>query len=656
MSEIDVRLPDGSTRRVAAGSTVLDVAADIGEGLARAAVAGRIDGALVDLRLPLVSDVSLEIVTTRDAAAGEVLRHSAEHVMADAVKRLFPDAQIDVGRSDHSEKFQYDFLVDEPFTPEDIERIEKEMLQILSEKPEFTREVVSRAEAQRRFSALGEELKLSRLEDIPEDQDITLFGHGGFVDLCRGPHVRRADQIGAVKLLEVSGSYFRGDESGPKLQRIYGTAFANKKELKSYLHRIEEARKRDHRRVGAELGLFHVDALSPGSPFYLPKGLALFNGLADFMRSLYPRYGYQEVMTPLLFRSELFKTSGHYDKFYEDMYWFAGSDEGEELGVKAMNCPGHCHLYSTGKHSYRDLPIRWAEFSRLHRNERSGTLNGLTRVRAMSQDDAHIYCEPDQVPQEVDSFFAMLAEVYEALGLEGVEMYVSTRPEEFLGAPEDWDVAERALIEAVERAGYECHIKEGDAAFYAPKVECDFRDVLGRAWTLGTIQIDMAMPGRFGLRYVGRDGALHQPAMLHRAVLGSLERFIGIYIEHTGGDFPFWLSPVQAVVLPIAERHTAFASDAAATMQAAGLRVEVDARSETLGHKIREAELQKIPVMLVAGDQEAQDRSLTPRLRKRKDKIAAMPVDELTTRLVEDAAQRRRSPIADERQASAPAA
>ena len=645
MSPLAVTLPDGKTLSLESGATVLDVAQAIGPGLAKAALAGRIDGELVDLRLPLDGAVALEIVTARDEDGGEVIRHSAEHVMADAVKRLFPEAQVDAGRTDHSEKFQYDFLVDEPFTPEDIERIEKEMNSILAEGAGFDRQVLSREEASVLFRSKGEELKLSRLSDIPEGAEITVFRHGDFADLCRGPHVQSTKQIGAIKLLESSGTYFRGDESGPKLQRIYGTAFASKKELKAHLARLEEARKRDHRRVGAELGLFHLDPLAPGSPFYLPKGMALYNELIRFVQDLYPKYGYREVMTPQLFRAELFRTSGHYDKFHDDMYWFEGSDEGEELGVKAMNCPGHCHLFSTGKRSYRELPIRWAEFSRLHRNERSGTLNGITRVRTFAQDDAHIYCEPEQVPEEIDSFFRMTAEIYEKLGVEGVEMAVSTRPEEFLGEPADWDVAEKALIEAVERAGFQCHVKEGEAAFYAPKVEADFKDVLGRAWTLATIQIDMAMPGRFGLRYVGRDGALHQPAMLHRAVLGSLERFIGIYIEHTGGDFPFWLSPLQVVLLPIADRHAPRAHEIRDLLAVARVRAEVDDRSETLGFRIRDAEKQKIPLTLVIGDEEVEGGTVSPRLRKSKQAMDAMPVGALVEQLRESTAERRLTPL-----------
>ena len=646
MSAINITLPDGKTLEFDAGTTVFAVAAKIGPGLAKAALAGRIDGAIVDLRTPLVADVALEIVTTRDAQGGDVIRHSAEHVMADAVKRLFPAAQVDAGRSDHSEKFQYDFLVDEPFTPEDIERIEKEMQVILAEGAEFERQVVTRDEAASLFRGLGEELKLSRLADIPDEAEITIFRHGDFIDLCRGPHVHNTKQIGAIKLTDASGTYFRGDESGPKLQRIYGTAFATRKELKTHLARLEEAKKRDHRRVGVDLGLFHMDAVAPGSPFYLPKGTALYNGLVEFIRSLYPKYGYREVLTPQLFRSEVFKTSGHYQKFYDDMYWFDGSDEGEELGVKAMNCPGHCHLFSTGKRSYRELPIRWAEFSRLHRNERSGTLNGITRVRSFAQDDGHIFCEPDQVHEEIASFFQMTNEVYEKLGLEGLEMSVSTRPEQFLGEIADWDIAEKSLIEAVETAGYPCNIKEGDAAFYGPKVEADFRDVLGRAWTLATVQIDTAQPGRFGLRYVGRDGELHQPAMLHRAVLGSLERFIGIYIEHTGGDFPFWLAPIQVLALPIADRHAPRAREIEKSLAMAGIRAETDDRSETLGFRIRDAEKQKIPLTLVIGDEEVEGGTVSPRLRKSKQAMDAMSAEALIEALQNANAERCMKPLA----------
>ncbi len=649
MSEISVRLPDGNTLALPQGSTILDVANAIGPGLGKAALAGRIDGQLVDLRLPLREDVAVEIVTSKDEDGGKVIRHSAEHVMADAVKRLFPDCQIDAGRADHSEKFQYDFLVDEPFTPDDLERIEKEMQSIIAEGSAFDREVVSREEAKARFSEMGEELKLTRIDDIPDDSEITVFKHGGFQDLCRGPHVQHTKQIGAIKLTEASGTYFRGDESSHKLQRIYGTAFASKKELKAHLARLEEARKRDHRRVGTALDLYEMDPVAPGSPFYLPKGMVVYNGLIDFVRELYPKYGYQEVMTPQLCRSELFRTSGHYEMFKDDMYFFEGEDESEEIGVKATNCPGHCQIFDNRLRSYRELPLRLAEFSRLHRNERSGTLNGLARVRSFAQDDAHIFCEPDQVHAEVQAFFDMMAEIYGALGLEGVQMAVSTRPEEFLGSPEDWDVAEKTLVECVERAGFECGIKEGEAVFYAPKVEADFLDVLGRKWTLGTIQIDMALPGRFGLEYVGRDGEKHQPAMLHRAVLGSIERFMAIYIEHTAGDFPFWLSPVQVAILPISAAQHARAGEIEETLMAAGIRTEVDVRSETLGFKIREAEINKIPLSLVIGEKEVESGAVTPRLRKNKKKqFEAMALDALVEQLAFATQERRMGPLSQE--------
>ncbi len=622
MSSVEVGLPDGRTLTVPSGATVLEVAALIGRGLAKAALAGRIEGKLVDLRARITRNIALQIVTDRDPQAGEVIRHSAEHVMADAVKRLFPEAQVDAGRADHTEKFQYDFKTARPFTPDDLAKIESEMTRILAEGAEFTREVVTREEARAYFAGLGEELKLSRLEDIPEGEEITIFRHGAFADLCRGPHVQHTKQIGAVKLLESSGNYWRGDERNPMLQRIYGTAFASQKELDAHLAQVEQARARDHRRIGAQLELFHLDPLSPGAPFWLPKGMALYNGLVGFVRSLYPKYGYQEVMAPQLFRAELFKTSGHYDNFYDDMFWFA--DEDQELGVKGMNCPGHCHLFGLKKRSYRDLPLRLAEFSRLHRNERSGTLTGLARVRSFAQDDAHIYCEPEQVEREIHRFFEMMSEIYGALGLSGVTYAVSTRPETgYIGEPADWERGAQQLIAAVESAGFACAIKPGEAAFYGPKIECDVRDTIGRAWTLGTLQLDMAMPGRFGLRYIGRDGKEHQPAMLHRAVLGSLERFIALYIEHTAGDFPLWLAPVQAVVLPIADRHHEYAEKVRAALTAAGLRVELDDRAEKLNYKIREAELQKIPVMLVAGDQEQAAGTITPRFRGRTERNAA---------------------------------
>ncbi len=640
MSSIEVRLPDGRALEMPSGATVLDVARAIGPGLARAAVAGRIDGRLVDLRQPLDRDVDLEIVTLRDPEAGEVIRHSCEHVMADAVKRLFPEAQVDVGRTDHAEKFQYDFLVPRPFTPEDLERIEAEMRRIVKSKAPFERRQVGREEAIRLFRERGEELKVSRIEDIPEGEPITLFSHGDFVDLCRGPHVQRTDQIGAFKLLEVAGSYWRGDERNPMLQRIYGTAFAKREELDAHLRRIEEARRRDHRRLGPELDLFHLDPISPGSPFWHPKGVVVYNGLVDYMRELYGRYGYQEVIAPQIFDVELFKTSGHYEHFKEDMFLI--ETESGEMVLKPMNCPGHALLYRMRRRSYRELPLRLAEFSRLHRNERSGTLTGLTRVRSFAQDDAHIFCTEEQVEGELARFFEMVREVYGALGLDQVRVAVSTRGERFIGAAEDWDVAERRLVEACRDAGFETEIKPGEAAFYAPKVEIDVTDVLGRVWTLGTVQIDMAMPERFGLRYVDASGGESRPAMLHRAVLGSLERFIGIYLEHTLGDFPLWLAPVQAIVLPITERQVDYGRKVQEALRRAGIRASLDDRNEKLGFKIREAELARIPVMLVVGAQEEAEGTVAIRRRRGSAEGAgSLPVDALCSQLADEIGQRR---------------
>jgi threonyl-tRNA synthetase len=632
--EIELELPDGSRMRVPEATTALEVAQRIGSGLARDALAAQLDGEWVDLRTPLRRAGRLRLITTRDPEGGEVIRHSAEHVMADAVKRLWPSTQIDVGRTDHSEKFQYDFDIPVRLKPEDLETIEAEMSRIVDAALPFEREVVSTDEARRLFASLGEQLKVSRLDDIPEGEEITLFRHGSFVDLCRGPHVQNSRQIGAFKLTELAGSYWRSDERNKMLQRISGRAFATEKELADYLQLVEEARRRDHRRVGADLELFQFHEWSPGCAFYLPKGVALYNGLVEYMRELYRKYGYQEVMCPQIFSSELFKTSGHYELFKSDMFMMQG-DEGEEIGLKPMNCPGHALVFRSRKRSYRELPLRMAEFTRLHRNERSGTLLGLTRARCFAQDDAHIFCEPDQVESEVDRFFELTTEVYRDLGLTGLEVYVSTRGSEFIGDPADWDRAEKALIESVERAGFECRIKPGGAVFYAPKVECDFHDALGRAWTLATVQIDMARPERFGLRYIGTDGQEHRPAMLHRAVLGSLERFIAIYIEHTSGDFPLWLAPVQASVLPVADRHEEFARKVLDALQAGGVRAALDDRNETLGYRVRSAETQKIPYILVVGDREQAESTVSVRRRHRKGQ-QTVGVDEFRSKIEEE--------------------
>jgi threonyl-tRNA synthetase len=632
---IVLELPDGRLLEVPPGTTALEVAHSIGAGLGRAALAGVHDGRLVDLREPLLGSGTFRVVTARDPEGGEVIRHSAEHVMADAVKRLWPGTQIDVGRSDHGEKFQYDLDVPVRLGPEDLERIETEMARSIAADLPFRRSVLSRDEARARFAALGEQLKLSRLDDIPEGEPITVFEHGDFVDLCRGPHVQRTGQIGAFKLTELAGSYWRGDERNKMLQRIYGIAFARREELDEHLARLEAARARDHRRLGAELELFHFHEWAPGAPFYLPKGLRLYNALVEYVRGLYRRYGYQEVMCPQVFSSELYKTSGHWENFQDDMFVVPGEDEGEVQGLKPMNCPGHCLVFRQRKRSYRELPLRLAEFTRLHRKERSGTLHGLTRVRAFAQDDAHIFCAADQLEGELDRHMEMTAQVYRDLRLGGVELVLATRPDRFIGDPADWERAERALQHAAERAGFACGISPGGGAFYAPKLEFNFRDVLGRSWTLATVQVDLAMPARFGLRYVGSDGAEHEPAMVHRAILGSLERFIGIYLEHTGGDLPLWLAPVQAVVLPVADRHHEYAQKVARALDEARIAVELDLRSETLGYRVRGAETQKIPYVLVVGDREQSEGTVTVRRRHGKGQ-ETVSVDAFRSRIEEE--------------------
>ena len=633
--DIQLELPDGTLVRVPSGTTSLEIARGIGAGLAKAALAGELAGKLVDVRAPLAAGGKFRVITARDPEGGHVIRHSAEHVMADAVKRLWPATQIDVGRSDHSEKFQYDFDIPVRITPDDLPRIEAEMAKIVAEDRPFVRETVSRDEARQLFTTLGEHLKVSRLGDIPEGEPITIFRDGDFVDLCRGPHVQRTGQIGAWKLTELAGSYWRGDEKNKMLQRIYGIAFKDPKELAQHLERIEIAKERDHRKLGAELELFQFHEWAQGSPFYLPKGLALYNALIEYVRGLYRVHGYEEVMCPQIFSAELYKTSGHYQNFAGDFFLFPGSEEGEELGVKPMNCPGHCLLFRSRKRSYRELPLRFAEFSRLHRNERTGSLHGLTRVRSMAQDDGHIYCAWEDIGVEIDRFMRLCHEVDRDLGFSGVATYVSTRPEKFIGKVEDWDRAERLLVEAVENNGKLAGIKRGEGAFYGPKIERHFQDVMGRWWQLGTIQVDTAMPGRFGLKYIGADGAEHEPAMLHRAVLGSLERFIAIYLEHTGGDFPVFLAPQQVAVLPVSDRQTAYAREVAEILRGAGVRAEADLRSETLNYRVRAAETHKIPYALVVGEREQASRSVSVRRRK-SGAQEVMPLEQFEKNIQEE--------------------
>jgi len=619
---IQITLPDGSEREMPVGSTILDVAAAIGPRLAHDTVAGEVDGKLVDLRTRLTEDVTLRIVTVKDPEAGDVIRHSAEHVMADAVKRLWPGTPIDAGRQDHSEKYQYDFRFPRPFKPEDFERIEEKMREIIAEDLPFERTEVGRDEVRKVMTGRSEDIKLVRLEDIPEGEVISLYQHGDFVDLCRGPHLQRTGQIGAVRLLESSGAYFKGDERNEMLQRLYGTAFGSKKELNAYFERIEELKRRDHRKLGRELDLFSFHPEAPASPFFHPRGAIVYNALLELMREKYREHGYEEVITPQIFDVELWKRSGHYDNYRDDMFFADAFDEVEERSssVKPMNCPSHCLIYGSRAHSYRELPRRIADFGRLHRYERSGVVTGLTRVRTFSQDDAHIFCTPEQIGPEIEALFGFIFEIYDIFGFSDVRVYLSTKPEKAIGDPKVWEHAEAVLARCLEdREDVTYTVKEGEGAFYGPKIDFDVADALGRAWQLATIQLDFQMPDRFGLSYIDSDGAENQPVMIHRAILGSIERFYGVMLEHFAGDLPPWLAPEQVRVLPITDSVLEYAEQVAEILRDHGLRADVDRRSEKLGWKIREGETMKVPYLLVVGQREADENTVSLRLRHRRD-------------------------------------
>lgn len=629
---IELTLPDGSVRSVETGTTALDVALSIGPGLAKATVGAELNGHPLDIRMPLTEGGSFRLFTTKDKEAGDFIRHTAEHMLADAVQRLWPGTEIDAGRQDHSEKFQYDFRFPRPFTPEDLEKIETKMRQIAKEKLELRRREVSREEAAEIFEKRGAELKLDRLKDIPGGDTITLYEHGEFLDLCRGPHAQTTKQVGALKLIETSSVYYRGDESGERLQRIYGTAFATKDELKEYEELLEQARARDHRRLGQELDLFSMHPSAPASPFFHPKGTVVYNELVDFVRGLYEQYGYSEVVTPQVLDKELWVKSGHYANYRENMY-FTEVDE-REFALKPMNCPTHCLIFDTRLRSYRDLPIRYADFGRLHRYERSGVVTGLTRVRTFCQDDAHIFCTQEQVEDEVLAVVDMIRTVYETFGFEDVVIEVSTRPEKRVGTDELWDQAEGALKAALDRRGITYEINEGDGAFYGPKIDFQVHDFLGRSWQLGTVQLDYQLPDRFDLSYIGADSAEHPPVMIHRAMLGSLERFFGILIEHTAGAFPAWLAPVQVAILPVSEKFLDYGRKIEAQLRGAGLRADLDDRGEKLGYKIREAQLQKIPYMLVIGAREQESETVNVRLRTGEE-LGAMSAADFETRVLD---------------------
>lgn len=639
-----VTLPDGSHKEMPAGSSFLDLAKNIGPGLAKAVVVAKLDDELFDLQAEIPREGRVTFLKADAVEAQDTIRHSCEHVLATAVIRLFPGAQVTMGPSDHSKDFYYDFDVGRPFTPEDIEKIEAEMKKIISEDVKFVRKVVSKPEAAALFEQQGQRFKPEILSWIP-DERVTIYEDADFTDLCRGPHVPSAGRIGAFKLLGAAASYWRGDATKDHLQRIRGVAFPTKKELEAYVAQIELAKQRDHRKLGRELELFAFSPLAPASPFFFPKGALVYNKLVEYVRNQYVRHGYEEVITPQIFSAELFKTSGHYDNYADNMYWVdpgkggsaASEDEppGVEYGVKPMNCPAHCVLYAMGLRSFRDLPWRVADFGRLHRAE-GEAVHGMLRVRTFAQDDAHIFCTVEQMPSEMAAFVDLIDEVYRDFELGDVRIRIATRPEKRLGDESAWDVAEKGLTEVLDAKGREYTIAPGEGAFYGPKLEFHVKDALGRSWQLGTLQVDFNLPKRFGLEYVGADSKRHAPVMLHRAIFGSLERFYGVYLEHTGGQFPTWLAPVQAIVLPVTDRAMAWGEEMSAALMQAGLRVDVDRRNEKLGFKIREAQLKKIPYLLVVGDKEVEKRGASIRLHGGKD-LGYRELGEVLSLLAEDA-------------------
>ncbi|HEY5609660.1 MAG TPA: threonine--tRNA ligase [Thermoanaerobaculia bacterium] len=620
-----VVLPDGSNREVPAGASVADVAAAIEPRLAKDAIAGKVNGKIVDAYVPVPEAAKVEIITPKSDDGRDVIRHSTAHLMAMAVQELFPGTQVTIGPVIEN-GFYYDFATDRPFTDDDLRRIEEKMQEIVKRDLAIRREEWPRNQAIEEFEKIGETFKAEIIRDIPESEILSIYRQGEWKDLCRGPHVPSTGKLGAFKLLSVAGAYWRGDERNQMLQRIYGTAWADPKELDEHLKRLEEAKARDHRKLGKELGLFMFSEFAPAMPMFLEKGAIIYHELMAFVREFYRRDGYQEVVTPLVYASELFHISGHYDNFKEAMF-FSQIDE-REYGLKPMNCPGHTQIYAHERHSYRDLPIRIADFARLHRYERSGVTHGLARVRSFSQDDAHLFITPDQIQSEIEREIVLLQEMYDVFGFTDVRIALSTRPEKRLGTDAMWDEAEAALENALKSKKLDYHINPGEGAFYGPKLEFLVHDAIGRPWQLGTVQVDYALPERFQLTYIGADNSEHRPVMIHRAILGSIERFFGIIVEHYAGAFPFWLAPVQSIVLPLSEKFVDYAKSVEKKLKVAGIRVKTDGSNEKLGAKIREAQLQKIPFMLVVGEKEASTGSVSLRKRTGGDQ-GAMSVDAL---------------------------
>jgi threonyl-tRNA synthetase len=626
---VNITLPDGSVRSFPGAVKVADVAASIGAGLAKAAIAGKVDGQLVDTSFLLQSDAALAIVTERDPEGLEIIRHSSAHLLAYAAQKLFPGLQVTIGPVIEN-GFYYDFSYSRPLTPEDLQAIENKMRELAAKDEPVVREVWDRDEAIKLFLSMGEKYKAEIIESIPKGEQISLYREGEFVDLCRGPHVPSTGKLKVFKLMKVAGAYWRGDHRNEMLQRVYGTAFAKKEELDTYLHQLEEAEKRDHRKLGKALDLFHMQDNAPGMVFWHPKGWSIWQQVEQYLRRVYLESGYQEVKCPQILDRSLWEASGHWEHYKDNM--FTTASENRDYAVKPMNCPGHIQVFNSGLRSYRDLPLRYGEFGSCHRNESSGSLHGLLRVRGFTQDDGHIFCTEDQIQSEVDAFTRKLLEVYKDFGFENVIYRLSTRPANRVGSDESWDKAEKALAEALNNVGVQWEELKGEGAFYGPKIEYSLKDSLGRVWQCGTIQVDFNMPVRLGAEFVDADNTRKPPVMLHRAIVGSLERFIGILIENHAGAMPAWLAPVQAVVASITDSQAEYAASVAKSLQALGFRVEADLRGEKISLKIRELSLQKVPFILVVGDQERVSSQVTVRARGGKD-LGAMTVDAFADRL-----------------------
>ena len=631
-----ITLPDGSVRQFANPVSVFDVAADIGPGLAKATLAGLVDGTLVDSSHMMETDASLSIVTNKSEEALPLLRHSTAHLLAQAVKQLFPSAQVTIGPVIEN-GFYYDFAFERAFTPEDLEKIETRMAELAAQAIPIERSTISRDDAVTYFDGLGEQYKSEIVGSIPAEEDLSLYKQGDFTDLCRGPHVPNTSHLKAFKLTKVAGAYWRGDSDNAMLQRIYGTAFADKKQLKSYLHNLAEAEKRDHRKIGKQLDLFHLQEEAPGMVFWHPRGWAIYQTIEQYMRKMQQAEGYQEIRTPQIVDMSLWERSGHADKFGDDMFSVVTDDKTN--AIKPMNCPCHVQVFNQGLKSYRDLPLRLAEFGSCHRNEMSGALHGIMRVRGFTQDDGHIFCTEDQIQPEVSRFIDFLHAVYKDFGFDEVIYRLSTRPPNRVGSDESWDKSEKALADALDAKGLDWQELPGEGAFYGPKVEFSLKDCIGRVWQCGTVQVDFSMPGRLDASYVADSGDKLAPVMLHRAILGSFERFIGILIENHEGKLPLWLSPVQAVVMNITDNQSEYVEKAVKVLQNSGLRAESDLRNEKIGFKIRSWTLERVPYLLVAGDREVENGELAVRTRDGKD-LGTMKLDELAEKLKTEVAKR----------------